>query len=136
MLQTIITALALLLLWPQVSLYAAASGKSTHFLQQLVTDVTPANSAEKVNILAKRIDSGEVTVEQFADFYFANRKGGGESRKKWVRNMNINFRILNRHTRKYNPQKELLAKRAVELTLHRLRQMREGTEIPSPSPVK
>jgi hypothetical protein len=95
----------------------AAPATGTEYLKQLVSDVTPANARGKIVQLAAKVDRKEVTVGEFADLYFGGKGAGGEGRKKWVRNMTRNFRIISSRKQIYSPQQKILAMRSVEVTL-------------------
>ena len=106
---------------------AAEAGRQDVFFATLTKDLTPANGQAAVDLLAARIKGGKVTVEDFADYYFRKQprpRYRPENRKRWIRNMRINFSIINHQSRKHDPQKEILARRAVEVTLFRLKEAR------------
>lgn len=106
-----------------LTITVAEAGRGDAFFADLVRDLSPVNARGKVDLLAARIKDGRVTIEDFSSYYFRKHpgvRGTPQYRKKWERNMRINFSIINHEKKRNDPGKEIMARRAVELTLYRL----------------
>ena len=103
-------------------LSAYADEGTTTFLDRIVTEVAPKNVREKVLLLARYIDSADLSIEQFADYYFSRVSSARVSpalRQRFIRNMRRNFAAIDRSGKGVVSASQS-GERSIELVLYRL----------------
>lgn len=121
----------LIVLWATLGAPAAAltHERRAESLDEFVAGVTVPNVREKVRTLARRVASNEVTVEEFADFYFrrtADGKASPQLRRRFIANMRQNLRIVGRAGRGVPAAEAIRAERSLETVLFRLQRAPAG----------
>jgi hypothetical protein len=128
--ETTMTRLTVSLLGALFLAATAFGGKegAAPFLDRLIAGLTPANAPAKVELLAGKVRTGEVTVEEFARYYFRKIAGGKVSPaegERWIANMRRNFQAINGQGEPASAEEKVMAKRGVTVVLFRLKKERQ-----------